>query len=127
MPLTTPPAPLVKGGRSRRTLAMSHKKKTGGGTGVSLSMVITPMLDMSFQLLSFFIMVYTPNSMERFIEGSLGKKTIPSEAKMATKSDAAPPKDAKPLPSAEEFPEIEQNIIVAVRPAKGAGGGGDTS
>ena len=45
--------------------------KGGGAQGINLSLIITPMLDMSFQLLAFFIMTYHPSALEGHIPGSL--------------------------------------------------------
>jgi biopolymer transport protein ExbD len=39
--------------------------------GVQLGLIITPMLDMSFQLLAFFIMTYHPSALEGHIDGNL--------------------------------------------------------
>ncbi|MSQ93002.1 MAG: hypothetical protein EXR98_00430 [Gemmataceae bacterium] len=39
--------------------------------GVQLGLIITPMLDMSFQILAFFIMTYHPSALERNIQGLL--------------------------------------------------------
>jgi len=41
------------------------------GGGVNLGLIITPMLDMAFQLLSFFIMTYHPSALEGHIDGNL--------------------------------------------------------
>src|SRR5260221_11486321 len=47
----------------------SHKDQGPGG--VNLGLIITPMLDMSFQILTFFIMTYNPSALEGHIPGSL--------------------------------------------------------
>jgi biopolymer transport protein ExbD len=39
--------------------------------GVALGLIITPMLDMSFQILSFFIMTYHPSALEGHVNGTL--------------------------------------------------------
>jgi biopolymer transport protein ExbD len=39
--------------------------------GVQLGLIITPMLDMAFQLLAFFIMTYHPSALEAHIAGDL--------------------------------------------------------
>ena len=41
------------------------------GGGVNLSYIITPFLDMSFQLLAFFIMTYHPSALEGHVDGTL--------------------------------------------------------
>ena len=50
---------------------MRHKRKIEGSPGVQLSLIITPMLDMSFQILAFFIMTYHPAALEGHIPGNL--------------------------------------------------------
>jgi biopolymer transport protein ExbD len=39
--------------------------------GVNLGLIITPMLDMSFQILAFFIMTYHPSALEGHLPGTL--------------------------------------------------------
>lgn len=46
-----------------------HLKDHSGG--VNLGVIITPFLDMAFQILSFFIMTYHPSALEGHIPGSL--------------------------------------------------------
>ena len=48
-----------------------RKTAGSGATGVNLGLIITPMLDMSFQILAFFIMTYHPSALEGHIAGSL--------------------------------------------------------
>ena len=53
---------------------MAHRRKKtieGGSAPVQLSLIITPMLDMSFQILAFFIMTYHPSALEGHIAGTL--------------------------------------------------------
>jgi biopolymer transport protein ExbD len=57
---------------------------------VDLGIIITPMLDMAFQLLAFFIMTYRPSLYERHIDGNL----LPAVDNVA-KGEAAP-KDGSP-------------------------------
>ena len=45
-----------------------HKKKESGEMGVNLGIIITPFLDMSFQLLAFFVMIYHPSALEGHID-----------------------------------------------------------
>src|SRR5438132_3412998 len=52
-------------------MGMRDKYKDHGAPGVNLGLIITPMLDMSFQILSFFIMTYHPSALEGQIPGSL--------------------------------------------------------
>ena len=55
-----------------------HRGATDMG-GVALGLIITPMLDMSFQILSFFIMTYHPSALEGHINGNL---VPPTKAKI---------------------------------------------
>lgn len=80
---------------------MSHKKKSSGPGGVNLGLIITPMLDMSFQILAFFIMTYHPSAFEGHIPGSL----IPPE-EVATKS-----KDSNPTPQMEQNLSIPEDLL----------------
>ena len=49
-----------------------HKRHNDPGVaGVNLGLIITPMLDMSFQILAFFIMTYHPSALEGNIDGKL--------------------------------------------------------
>jgi biopolymer transport protein ExbD len=58
--------------------------------GVDLGIIITPMLDMAFQLLAFFIMTYNPPAREASVEGQLLPPSKSSPAKVG--------KDQKSLP-----------------------------
>jgi biopolymer transport protein ExbD len=48
-----------------------RKAATEGSAGVNLGLIITPMLDMSFQILAFFIMTYHPSALEGHLAGTL--------------------------------------------------------
>jgi biopolymer transport protein ExbD len=48
-----------------------RRNNMGEGQGVDLGIIITPMLDMAFQLLAFFIMTYHPPAREAVIDGTL--------------------------------------------------------
>ena len=50
---------------------MSNKRRSSAASGVQLGLIITPMLDMAFQILAFFIMTYHPSALEGQIYGSL--------------------------------------------------------
>jgi biopolymer transport protein ExbD len=55
--------------------------------GVDLGIIITPMLDMAFQLLAFFIMTYHPPAREAAVDGSLlPPAVVSSKGKKDTKS-----------------------------------------
>jgi biopolymer transport protein ExbD len=73
---------------------MLKKHKAEAGGGVNLGLIIVPMLDMSFQILSFFIMTYHPSALEGHIAGSL-----------------APPADfAKKAPENKVEQVVEQSV-----------------
>lgn len=105
-----------------------HKKSRkhvfgrGEGGGVNLGLIITPMLDMSFQLLAFFVMTYHPPVHVGFIEGSL---LPPSQLTYAKPKDKGPPdKNAKPKekkdmpPPADTEPIMTDVLLVTVRTVK---------
>jgi biopolymer transport protein ExbD len=84
------------------------------GEGVQLSMVVTPMLDMAFQLLAFFVMVYNPSPLETHLAGKL----LPF-SKLQT---AGPPaKDKEPMekkddtPPVDKDPEVKDNLRIILR------------
>jgi biopolymer transport protein ExbD len=70
---------------------MAHKKSRkhdfgrGSGGGVNLGLIITPMLDMAFQLLAFFVMTYHPPVNVGFVEGDLLPPTKEVEKKVKEK------------------------------------------
>src|SRR5207302_10768977 len=92
-------------------MSKKHKVDHGGG-GVNLGLIITPMLDMSFQILSFFIMTYHPSALEGHIAGSLA----PPE-KVATKAPENVTLDLIPPSVPEEMliPEVQEAPTVIVR------------
>ena len=102
---------------------MSHKKSRKhdvgrGGGGVNLSLIITPMLDMSFQLLAFFVMTYHPPVNVGFVEGSLlpPTKIFISEKKGKDKNPN-PPKEAPkepPPPPVDKEPDVGSDLLLVV-------------
>jgi len=70
---------------------------------------ITPMLDMAFQLLTFFIFTYNPSGMEGQFDLSL-----PSENEAAAKETKQPP----PPPDPDAPPKIEADVTIVVEIAK---------
>ncbi|HYV40016.1 MAG TPA: biopolymer transporter ExbD [Gemmataceae bacterium] len=50
---------------------MRRRKRQHTDGGVDLGIIITPMLDMAFQLLAFFILTYQPPASEAAVDGSL--------------------------------------------------------
>src|SRR5438477_11186925 len=93
-----------------------HRKKghhVEGATGVQLSLIITPMLDMSFQILAFFIMTYHPSALEGHIPGSL----VPPEnfAKKSQDANINPNENLLSVPPEELLPELQDAITVHVK------------
>jgi len=69
---------------------MSHSRKKEEGPGVQLNLVITPMLDMTFQLLFFFVLTFKPASA---MEGKMDfQLPAAGEAKALNKEDINPDK-----------------------------------
>jgi biopolymer transport protein ExbD len=97
---------------------MGHKRKPPESpAGVQLSLIITPMLDMSFQILAFFIMTYNPAALEGHIPGSL---VPPDNFAKKSKDNNPLPADAPPLsiPEDELLPELQEAITVKVKAIK---------
>ena len=94
---------------------MSRKHvKAQGAAGVQLGLIITPMLDMSFQILAFFIMTYHPSALEGHIPGSL----VPPEnfAKKSKDNNPAVPQDpVLSVPEDELLPELQESITVKLK------------
>jgi biopolymer transport protein ExbD len=86
---------------------MHRKRKRPEDSKVELNRVITPMLDMSFQILFFFVIMYQPSAMEGQLEMAL-----------PATGTAPAPKDQKPDTSSPET-EIdlpaELEVIVHTR------------
>jgi biopolymer transport protein ExbD len=82
------------------------------GEGVNLGLIITPMLDMAFQLMAFFIMVYQPSALEGHIDGNL----LPPRAKdIKAVGKKEPSKDDAKKIAADPNPNEESSIIVIVK------------
>src|SRR4051794_32149382 len=80
--------------------------------GINLSLIVTPMLDMSFQILAFFIMTYHPSSLEGHIPGSL----VPPENFAKKGKDNAPPNPAEtPLSIPEEDIDPSLNDAISIK------------
>lgn len=94
---------------------MSHKRaKVEGSPGVQLGLIITPMLDMSFQILAFFIMTYHPAAMEGHITGNL----TPPEDFAKKSKDPNPVAPVEPPLSIDEdklMPELNEVITVQIK------------
>src|SRR6516162_6865915 len=72
-------------------------------------MPITPMLDMTFQLLFFFILNYHPNALEGQMDLSL---PAPTENKAKEQPET-------PMPSGSENDEVPAQVKVIVRTQQG--------
>jgi biopolymer transport protein ExbD len=93
----------------------AHDEDEGG---VNLGLVITPMLDMSFQLLAFFVMIYHPSALEAHIDGRLLPPPPPRTAALVPpgkgKEEKAPPaKDKKPDEKKDDLPTPEPDKQLA--------------
>jgi biopolymer transport protein ExbD len=83
-----------------------RKKKEREELGVNLGIIITPMLDMAFQVLAFFIMTYHPSA----LEGHFDIKMLPPE-KVAAKGKEDTSKD----PPTDAPPELTDVLLVSVK------------
>ncbi|MBM3992866.1 MAG: hypothetical protein FJ303_01730 [Planctomycetes bacterium] len=98
---------------------MSHKRASiESSPGVQIGLIITPFLDMAFQILSFFIMTYNPAALEGHIDGSL---TPPEDVAKKSKDTPFTPPDAPPPPIDEEklLPKLDKVITVFIDAHKG--------
>ena len=86
-------------------------------TDAKIALPITPMLDMTFQLLFFFIMNFNPADLEGQMDMSL-----PSEDVKATKDDKPDPKKAPEKTLEPEFPS-DLTVQVRTQNAEGSEGG----
>ena len=66
-----------------------RRNLTADTGGVDLAIIITPMLDMAFQLLAFFIMTYHPPAREAAIDGTL-KPAAQAATGKGTNADVEP-------------------------------------
>jgi biopolymer transport protein ExbD len=79
-----------------------------GDSGVNLGIIITPMLDMAFQLLAFFVMTYHPHAAEGHIDGKL----LP--AKPAINTTAPVPKDKDVAPTDDNPEDSTKDTLVVI-------------
>jgi biopolymer transport protein ExbD len=84
---------------------MTTRRKTEAGPEPNLP--VTPMLDMAFQLLAFFVMTYHPSDLEGQMDLSLPSEAI-TQAEKKEDIDPNVKPDAKPL-------ELPANLTVLVR------------
>src|SRR2546429_8998596 len=92
---------------------MSRKRASQpAAQGVQLGLIITPMLDMAFQILASFIMTYHPSALEAHIPGSLGPDNP------AVKDANQPPVPAPEVPISTDkalLDGLEDAITVKVK------------
>jgi biopolymer transport protein ExbD len=84
------------------------KVKAIEGEGVQLGLIVTPMLDMAFQIMAFFIAVYNPAPLETHLDGKL----LPF-AKTAVAGPAADKKDD--TPPVDKEPEVKDNVRIIIK------------
>ena len=85
-----------------------RRRKIDPGLGVNLGLIITPMLDMAFQLMAFFIMTYPPSPRESVIDGAL----LPAAASAAS---GALSNDAKKIDTKTHAVQDRQTVRVVVK------------
>ena len=87
---------------------MSKRKyASASGGGVNLTYIITPFLDMSFQLLAFFIMTYHPSALEGHIDGKLVPPIdIATQAKMPVPEMNLPP---------DSEPDAAETLVIKIK------------
>lgn len=87
-----------------------HKSHDSHEGGVNLGIIITPMLDMAFQLMAFFIMTYHPSALEGHIDGNLLPPTLVA-VKVKDKKPVDPPTET---PTDIE-PELTEVLMVQIK------------
>src|SRR5215469_6871346 len=85
---------------------MAGKRRVEHGVDVDINKVITPMLDMAFQIFAFFIVIYHPSQ----LEGQM-LLNLPD----AAQAKAAKPADARPDQSMPGELELPAEITVLAR------------
>jgi biopolymer transport protein ExbD len=81
-----------------------RKHRNPGAPGVNLGLIITPMLDMSFQILAFFIMTYHPSALEGHIAGSLAAGPVVGQLR-------EPPAAVEPVPPLDDLGDVHTVIV----------------
>src|SRR5208283_5160419 len=92
---------------------MSRKRAANPAPqGVQLGMIVTPMLDMSFQILAFFIMTYHPSALEAHIPGSL----VPDNPAIRDPNKPPIPMPEIPVPAEDKLlAGLEDAITVKIK------------
>ena len=74
-------------------MAHRHRHRDKGDPPVEVTLPITPMLDMSFQLLAFFVMTFqSANALEGQIDMLLPRGGTPQAKKPSTTTRPRPPR-----------------------------------
>lgn len=76
-----------------------------GAPSINLGLIVTPMLDMSFQILAFFIMTYHPSILEGHVNGQL----------VPPKGGIGAPIDPKPKPEPPTIPDPTESVEIVVK------------
>lgn len=87
-----------------------HKSHDSHEGGVNLGIIITPMLDMAFQLMAFFIMTYHPSALEGHIDGNLLPPTL-----AAVKVKDKKPVEPTDAPVIDIDPELTEVLMVQIK------------
>ncbi|MGF1580794.1 MAG: biopolymer transporter ExbD [Gemmataceae bacterium] len=80
--------------------------------GVQMDLIITPMLDMAFQLLAFFVVTYNPAAIEVHIDGRL---LPPDKPAISGPQDQPPEIEPEVMPTDDPPPEVEEFVVVYVK------------
>jgi len=86
-------------------------RKRAGDAAPEVNLPITPMLDMAFQLLTFFIFTYHPSGMEGQMEMNLPA----DDAKAAHQQKDVDPRSK---PSKEQMPDLQADLVLNIDSAK---------
>src|SRR5437660_1202894 len=81
---------------------------------LNLGLIITPMLDMSFQILAFFIMTYHPSALEGHIPGSLVPPDNFAKTSKDNKTEITPDQPLS-VPEEDLLPELQEAITVKAK------------
>lgn len=78
--------------------------------GVNLAIIVTPMLDMAFQLLAFFVMTYHPSALEGHYKIS---QVLPPEQKPGLAGPKMEKEDL--LPTTDIEPKLADVVLVTIK------------
>ena len=94
-----------------------HKRSHGGGSpGINLGLIITPMLDMAFQILAFFIMTYPPSALEGHVPGLLDPPEDYAKKSTKESTPSNEPEFSDPSLSIDDpVPDTNDSVRVKVK------------